>query len=206
MKKIYILLFIGLAISVGVLCGSQIIEAKAGNSEVKLKAGNANELKEMVKEKKEELEQGENGLKEKQQNVYKNQNQVRLAVHSLLAMEDLVGAIGPKVSEIAGEFNNSLGKTIISEEKIQNKNRFIRLLLGGDKESAQAIIQEVNQNKEKVEQLKQLMEDCDCEGEVRDMFREQIMNIETEQNRLEMFATIEEEYKGIFGWFLNLFK
>lgn len=221
MKKLYILLFVGLVISITVLCSSQIIEAKAedagkkgGEKDVyeevevkekkKLKAGNINELKEIVDEMEEELDQGTKGLKKKQQNVYKNQNRVRLAVHSLLAMEDLIGGIGPEVSKIASEFNNSVVKTIIAEEKIQNKNRLIRFLLGGNKESAKLMMQEVNQNKEKIKQLRQLMEECDCDKEIKDMLKEQIINIETEQNRLEILAKIEEEYKGLFdrlfGW------
>ena len=217
MKKLYILLFVGLIVSITVLCGSQIIEAKAEDSgnkgkgeeakveeKKKSKAGNADELKEIVDGIEQELEQETNGLKEKQQNVYKNQNRVRLAVHSLLAMENLIGGIGPEVSKIASEFNNSLGKTIITEEKIQNKNRIIRFLLGGDKESAELMMQEVIQNKDKVEQLKQLMEECDCDERVKDMLKEQIINIETEQDRLELLAKIEEGYKGLFdrlfGW------
>ena len=109
-----------------------------------------------------------------------------------------------EVSKIASEFNNSVVKTIIAEEKIQNKNRIMRFLLGGDKESVKLMMQEVNQNKEKIKQLRQLMEECDCDKEIKDMLKEQIINIETEKNRLEMLAKIEEEYKGLFdrlfGW------
>jgi len=197
MKKLCILLFVGLVVSVMVLCSSQIIEAKGK------KAGNVSELEEIENEKEKELEQETKGLKEKQQNVHKNQNRVRVAVHSLLAMEDLVGGIGPEVSKIANEFNNSVEKTIGAEEKIQNKNRLIKFLLGGDKESAELIVQEVNLNKEKIQQLKNLMKECDCDEEIKGMLKEQIINIEAEQYRLETFAETEKGYGGLFGWFFD---
>jgi len=197
MKKLCILLFVGLVVSIMVLCSSQIIEAKGE------KAGNVSELEKIENEKEQELEQETKGLKEKQQNVHRNQNRVRLAVHSLLAMEDLVGGIGPKVSKIANEFNSSVGKTTEAEEKIQNKNRLIRFLLGGDKESAELIAQEVNRNKEKIQQLKNLMKECDCDEEIKGMLKEQIINIEAEQYRLETFAEVEKGYGGLFGWFFD---
>jgi len=197
MKKLCILLFVGLVVSVMVLCSSQIIEAKGK------KAGNVSELEEIENEKEEELEEETKGLKEKQKNVHKNQNRVKVAVHSLLAMEDLVGGIGPEVSRIANEFNNSVEKTIRAEERIRNKNRLIRFLLGGDKESAELIAQEVNQNKGKIQQLKSLMEECDCDDEIKSTIKEQIMNIEAEQYRLEAFVEVEKGYSGIFGWIFD---
>ena len=77
----------------------------------------------MIQQKQQAMNQELEGKKEKEQNVYQNQNQVRLAVHSLLAMENLVGGIGKNVSQIARQFNNSVQATIRAEEKIQTQTQ-----------------------------------------------------------------------------------
>lgn len=162
-----------------------------------------NEIKQGVQQRQQEMNQEMQQLKEGQQNVYQNQNQVRLAVHSLLAMEDLVGGIGPQVSQIAQEFDNSVQATIRAEENIQTRNRIIRFFAGGDQEAAQLIEQEVNRNRERIQQLKQLREQCDCGEEVKAMFQEQIQDMEQEQNRLQQLAQNEKQYKWLFGRFFN---
>ncbi|MCK4808962.1 MAG: hypothetical protein KAS90_05040, partial [Candidatus Aenigmarchaeota archaeon] len=86
-----------------------------------VQARDANELKEMMQQRQQEMSQDMAGLDEKQQNIYQNQNKVRTAVHSLLAMEDLAGGVGAEISKIAKEFNNSVQATIRSEEKIESK-------------------------------------------------------------------------------------
>ena len=102
----------------------------------------------MIQAKHQEMEQEMSGLSEGEQKVYRNQNVVREAVHSFLAMEDLVGGIGQQVSEIAREFNNSVEKTIQAENKIQNRNKLVRFLVGGDQGAAEEIEEEINNNRQ----------------------------------------------------------
>lgn len=165
-----------------------------------LRARNTTELKQMIQEKKQEMNQEMQSLGEKQQKVYQNQNRVREAVHALLAMENLTGGIGRNVSQIAREFNNSVQATIRAEERIQTRNMFVRFFAGGDEEAAGEMEQEVNRNQAKIQQLKQLMQECDCDEEVKTMMQEQIQNIEQEQNRLQELAENEKKSKGLFGW------
>ncbi len=165
-----------------------------------LKAETKTQLQEMVQQKQQAMNQELEGKSEKEQNVYQNQNQVRLAVHSLLAMEDLVGGIGKNVSQIARQFNNSVQATLNAEEKIQAKSAFARFFSGGDENSAEEIEQEVNQNRLRIQELKQLYEQCDCDDEVKAMMQEQVQNMEQEQNRLQELAQKEKKSKGLFGW------
>lgn len=158
------------------------------------------ELETMIKQKQQEMEAEQAQLKGETANMVKNQNQVRLAVHALLAMENLTGGIGPQVSAIAKGFNNSAQNANKAEEKIQQRSGLARLFAGGDHEAAKAMEQEVNQNQERIQQLKQLKEQCNCSQEVKDMFQEQIQNMETEQNRLAELAQDEKQKKGMFGW------
>jgi len=171
-----------------------------------VKAGNTLELKNMIQEKQQEMNQEIQQLKEQQKEVYQNQNQVRLAVHSLLAMEDLVGEIGPQLSEIAREFDNSVQATIEREEKIQTKNSIIKFFMGGDKESAEFIEQEVAVNLERIQELKFLKESCACGVEIETLLQEQIDSMELEQDRLKELAQAEKQIKGIFGWLFGWFR
>lgn len=165
-----------------------------------------NEIKQRVQQKQQEMEQEMQSMGEKEQKVYKNQNQVRVAVHSLLEMKDVLEGIGPQVSAIAQEFNNSVQATIRAEERIQTRNTIVRFFAGGDRESAETIEQEVVRNKERIQQLQQLREQCDCHEEVKTMFQEQIQQMEQEQNRLQQLAQNEKQYEWLLGRFFNWLK
>ena len=222
MKKIVLILFILILVSALVIAPAQdenkgkgdaipelisadvdenIQEDDVGTGKgMQAKAGNVEQVKAMVQARQQEMKQEMQEMGQGQQNMYMNQNQVRLAVHALLAMEGLVGGIGKNVSEIARGFNNSIQSTIKAEEKIQTRGRIARFFMGGDHEAAGEMEQEVNRNRERIQELKQLKEQCECDEEVMNMFQEQIQNMEQEQNRLQGLAQAEKKSKGIFGW------
>ena len=168
-----------------------------------VKAQTSEELGQMIQQRQQEMNQETQGMGKQEQKVYQNQNQVRLAVHTLLAMEDLVGGIGQNVSRIAREFNNSVQATIRAEEKIQTRSGLARFFLGGDEEAAQELEQETNQSQLRIQELKQLMEECECDEGVRAMMQEQIQNMEQEQTRLQELTQNEKKSKGLFGWLLK---
>ena len=165
-----------------------------------LRVRNVTELREAIQQRQQEMNQEMQTLGESQQNVYQNQNRVRLSVHALLAMENLTGGIGPNVSQIAREFNNSVQATIRAEERVQTRNWLVRFFVGGDEEAAGNMEQEVNRNRERIQELRRLREECDCDEEIRAMLQEQIQNMEQEQNRLQQLAQNEKANKGLFGW------
>jgi len=151
------------------------------------------------------LEEETEDLEDREVEVIKNQNQVRSAVHSLLEMEEVVGGIGPQVSEIAKEFNNSVEATQKTELKISNRNSFVRFFMGGDKDAAKDLKQQIQENRERIQELRKLGEDCDCGEEVRNMFQEQIQSMEQEQERLDDIVAKENQSKGLFGWLFGWF-
>jgi hypothetical protein len=167
-------------------------------------SANAQQVQARVQEKlqtrEQELGQEMAGKSEKEQNVLKNQNRVRLAVHALLEMKDDIGGIGPQVSEIAKHFNNSVQNTIKAEEKVQTRSALSRFFAGGDKKAAEEIEADVKANQEKIQELKQLKEQCECGEEVKALMQEQIQSMEQEQNRLGELAQKEKKSKGLFGW------
>jgi len=168
--------------------------------QVQTKATNTTELRQMIQEREQEMNQSMQDLKKELKEMYQNQNRVRLAVHALLAMENLTGGIGRNVSQIAREFNNSVQATIRAEERIQTRNMLMRFFFGGDEQAAEEMEQEVNRNRERIQELRRLMQECDCGEEVKAMLQEQIQNMEMEQNRIQELAHNEKKSKGIFGW------
>jgi bacterioferritin-associated ferredoxin len=167
---------------------------------VQVEAQRISEIKETVQQKAQELSQEMQQLGKTEQSVYQNQNEVRLAVYSLLVMEDILGGIGQQVSQVATEFNNSVQATIKAEEAIQSRNRIVKFFVGGDEEVTEEIEQEINKNQERIQYLLTLGEQCDCGEEVKSMLQEQIANIGQEQNRLQQLVQSEKQIKGIFGW------
>ena len=164
------------------------------------RAGSASELGQLIQQRQQTMAQEMEGMSLESRAVYQNQNRVRVAVHALLAMEDLMGGVGPWVSEVARDFNNSVQATIRTEEKIQKRDFVSRLFFGGDSEAAGELEREMNQTRNMIQELKQLRDECECTEEVRNMFQEQIQNMEQEQTRLQELAQNEKQNKGLFGW------
>lgn len=146
------------------------------------------------------IEKETRNMKGTEQKIYQNQNTVRVAVHTLLAMEDLTGGIGKNISQIAREFNNSIQALIRVEERIEKRSKITRFFIGGDDQSAREIEQHTLQNQIRIQELKKYAGDCNCSEEVKIMLQEQIQNLEREQLRLSELARKEKENKGLFGW------
>ncbi|MCK5040116.1 MAG: hypothetical protein KAR87_04070 [Candidatus Aenigmarchaeota archaeon] len=175
-------------------------EGKGNIIATQQKVQNTNQLKERIQEQKEKMDQELQNMGNKEQNVYKNQNRVRESVHALLAMENFTGKMGPQISAIAREFNNSVQATIKAEEKIQTRSTIARLFAGGDSKTAEELEGQINQNRLKIQELKQLKEECECDEEIKTMMQEQIQNMEQEQERLGDLAQKEKKSKGLLGW------
>lgn len=165
-----------------------------------VQAQNTEQVRTMQQEQEQLMNQEMANMGSAEQKVYQNQNQVRLAVHALLSMENMTGGIGSQISTIAKQFNNSIQNTVRAEEKIQARNAFSRFLFGGDADAATELETEVVQNQNRIQEMNQLMEQCECDEEVKAMLQEQIQTMEQEQTRLQELAQSEKQNKGIFGW------
>ncbi|MBN2733808.1 MAG: hypothetical protein JXQ82_02990 [Methanomicrobiaceae archaeon] len=132
-------------------------------------------------------------------NRLKNQNTVRVAVQTLLAAGNISGGIGEQISAVAKEFNNSVMSQYNAEEKIQSRNAISRFFFGGDSNAAKDIQAHIEQNRQRIENLNTLMNQCDCDEELKAMIREQIQVLEQEQNRLSELSQTELGDKGLLG-------
>ena len=161
---------------------------------------NRTHVEEHIQQIQQIMNQELQNMSKNKQGIYQNQNQARLAVHALLAMENLTGGIGPQISAIANQFNNSVQATIRLEERIQNRSGFARFFTGGDNEAGQQLEQETNQNQLRLQQIEQLKEQCPCDEETRILMQEQIKLMQNETTRLQLLAQNEQKSKGLFGW------
>ncbi|MFH1327696.1 MAG: hypothetical protein ABIH76_02415 [Candidatus Bathyarchaeota archaeon] len=164
------------------------------------KARNSTELRQKIQERSQEMEQEILTVRDEAQNFYRNQSRVQLAAHSLLAAEDLLEGIGSDVSQIATQLNNSVQVTIRAEERIHARNQFMKFLIGGDEVAADEILQETIQNQLRIQQIQQLLEDGQCDEDVKIMLQQQIQDMQQEQIRLQQLAQEEKNNKGLFGW------
>lgn len=214
MKNILIIALTLMLVSPAIVLGANEAQAGNGSAEpqlisagqgetLRVKAGTTEELRTILQQREQQMVQELEGVGSGERNVLQNQNQVRLAVHAMLGMEDLAGNRGQQIAAVARQFNNSVQATIQAEEKIQNRGFFSRLFAGGDKEAAEEIESEVNQNQQRITNLKRYQQECDCGSEVKAMLQEQIQNLEQEQNRLGELAQNEKQNRGLFGWLIN---
>jgi len=131
-----------------------------------------------------------------------NANPVRIAVHTLLAMENRTGGIGKNISAIAKDFDNSKDVTNDAEKKIAARSGIRKFFFGGDVADADKIEKEIVKNNARIAKLNSLLEQCtDCTDADKATIQEKITAIEQENTRLQTLATAEKKHKGLFGWF-----
>ena len=158
------------------------------------------DLKQKIEERRQELEDEEASTTPKFKNVMKNANEVRLAVHALLASKDLVGGIGSQVSEIAKRMNDSIATTTNAEARIQSRGFLSRLFFGGDKTSAEVIADAAEKNQQRIDALTALLTEANVSVEVRAVLEAQITALNDAQARLKVLAEKEQKAWGLFSW------
>lgn len=97
----------------------------------------------------------------------KNPNQVRDAVHALLDVENRTGGIGPQVSAIAREFNNSVNASQRDEDLINNQGLISRFFFGGDKQAATELANLTAENVAQISEIENLMNTTTLDPDTR---------------------------------------
>jgi len=133
--------------------------------------------------------------------LQQNRNRVRLAVRTLLAVENITGGIGPGVSAIARDFNNSAQHEWQLEQRITDRGSFTRFFFGGDRYAARELASLTIQNQDRIRQIEQLVNSGAPDNETRAMLEEQVQIMEQENARLNQTAAAELKNRGILGWF-----
>ena len=158
------------------------------------------DLKQSMEQRKQELEDELASTTSQTQDILEGANQVRLAVHALLASKDMLGGIGQQVSQIAQQMNDSEATTTNAETKIQSRSFFSNLLFGGDRGAADTISKEVTKGQENITKLTELLNQTNVSTEVQTTLEAQINALRVEQERLQDLAKKEKSRWGIFSW------
>ena len=161
---------------------------------------NNSALRENIKKNREEYAASLNKTSTGTVGWMKNENDISVAVHSLLAMENLTGGIGPQVSEIARSFNNSVRSTLRLEERIQNRDVVSRIFFGGDQSAAQELAMITAENQARIMQIQQLVNTTDMDTETRALMEEQIRALDQNVAEWQRLAVQEQNDHGLFGW------
>ena len=163
-------------------------------------ASSFEDLKQKIEERKHELEDEEASTTPKFKNAMKNANEVRLAVHALLASRDLLGGIGEQVSEIAKHMNDSVATTTSAEAQIESRSFLVKLFFGGDQKVAKVISKEVERNQESIEKLTELLGQANLSAGIKTALEAQITALGDVQARFQALAEKEQSRWGIFSW------
>jgi gas vesicle protein len=166
-------------------------------------ARNISELRDRKRQQLEDLNKSLQNETPDRRNLVKNQNEVRIAVHTLLSMENRTGGIGQNVSAIAREFNNSVSISEKLEQKIQERSGILRVFLGGDRDAAGELANITAQNQARIQKIQQLINTATLDQDVRVFLEEQLQAMQSEETRLEQLATREQQDRGLFGSLLG---
>ena len=136
-------------------------------------ARNISELRNSKRLQLEELNKSLQNESPERRGWVKNQNEVRIAVHALLSMENRTGGIGQNISAIAREFNNSVNMSEKLEQKIQDRSGIMRLFLGGERDAAGQLANITSQNQARIQKIQQLITTANLDPDVRAFLEEQ---------------------------------
>jgi hypothetical protein len=159
-----------------------------------------NELQLRIEQKQREQDRELANMTAPEQAVQRNRNAVRLAVHTFLSLGEVDGGIGQNLSAIARNYNNSVQASVRAEERIESRSGFVRFFAGGDEEAAAELERLRLQNQERIREMNSLIGECECDQETKALLREQLMNMEGEQVRLQQIVVRENADMGLFGW------
>lgn len=141
-----------------------------------------------------------NGLRAEIRELARNRNRVDVGVMALIASQNMIGQEGGTVANLAQEIHGAHRNMTQAEEHIQSRGFLSRFFLGGDTDSATAIQNQLQQNEQHMEQIRQYLDDCDCDEQVRTMLQEQVQVMEEEHARLRQVAEDEVATWGLFSW------
>jgi len=131
-------------------------------------------------------------------------SKVANAVQQMLQVADRNGGIGQQVRVIAQEQNQSINQAEESLSKVENRNGFVKFLIGPNYGEINKSEKLLEQNREKIEQLNQIKTQLPNQGD-HQMLTQQIQVLE--QANLEIENTLKNSQQGIslLGWMFKFF-
>lgn len=166
---------------------------------------NVDELKASIKSRKERFEKEREGMEGNKALIYENQDRLRSGAQNLMIMENMLGRTGREISDLSMSLNNLSNDSLKYEEEFSKRGGIKKFFFGQKKDIKENFSKNIAEREDKILKLKELYNKCDCDEDVRQIFEEQITNIEDEQNRLDNYFKKETKRKGILRWLINIF-
>jgi hypothetical protein len=112
-----------------------------------------------------------------------------------------MGGVSYQVTCATQEFSECYNLSLATEDRINSRNIVVKLILGGDRDAAETLVNLTSQNVKRVQQIQGLLGQCGCTHEVRTELQPPIRTMADEQVRLLAVANAEEKNTGIMGLF-----
>jgi len=167
---------------------------------------NVEELRTAIESRKENLKRKREGMDESKLPIYTNQDKLRGGVQNLMIMENMLGGIGLEVSDLSMSLNDLSEDSLKYEEEFTKRGKFKKFFFGQKNETKEKFSENIKERADDISKLKQLYDKCSCDKEVKDIFGEQMSEIENEQQRIETYYQGEVKRRGILTWLINIFK
>jgi len=143
------------------------------------------------------------GLQTRSQTAIENMSKVAEQVQLLLQTR-ISGGIGEQVRVIAQEQNQAQTQIRNQVNKLNSKSKLARFLTGSDYGAIKNLMQQLEQNRLRIQQLEQLQNQLSNQGDIT-MVQETIQALIQENTSLQELITAEEKTFGLFGWLFKFF-
>ncbi len=157
-------------------------------------------LKVKIRERATEIEQELHIAGVKDQEIIQNQSSLLAGIQAIGEVNELVSVNAANVTRLETELRESLNTTTQAEIRIKERNQVIRFFIGGNDSAARQILRELEQNQDRIREMQQLIDQCNCSQDIQDLLREKLRETEQEQARLRTLAQQEIDDTGLVGW------
>ena len=179
---------------------TQLVDPDQDKDRDRIRANDSAGLREVIIVSEEVRDDVVNQLSAELREQMRNRSRVEVGVMAFMAAQNMVGPSGEEIVSAAQNIGSSTQAAVRAEEQIQNRSRLTRFFLGGDTDAAELIKNQVQNNEQRLRQIRQQLDDCECTEEVRLILQEQLQNMLQEQDRLREVADAEEKTWGLFSW------
>jgi hypothetical protein len=138
------------------------------------------------------------------QNSEQRRSQVANAVQEMLQIAERNQGIGQQVKVVAQAQNENNEKLENSLQKIQNRNRFLKFLIGVDYKEVNNAEQVLVQNQEQITQLNQIKTQLVNQAD-EESLTQQIQLLEQANQQIQEALNVSQKGFSLLGWAFKLF-
>jgi len=131
-------------------------------------------------------------------------SEVAKFVHSLKTIGEVEGGIGKQVSAVAQAQNDSESKVESSIKNVNDRNGFVKFLIGPKYGSINEIKTTVSENEKRIQVLNDLIKQV-SDPAVKQVLQDQITILSQQNSNLKNFGENSQKGFSLFGWLIKMF-